>query len=207
MNLQELIKKHFGDDEAKITAFLDEMKTNKIFTASEENLDTRYSKLKGDFEAKTKEYDESQNLIAELKKASKGNEEMQTKFTEYESKVAELQAENEQLKIENALKVELLGAKAKASDLDYLMFKYKQENNEITLDDNGKIKGFDIEKIKTAYPSNFEVESKKEVDVNNLPNINDKPSTITKEDFNKMGYQERNKLYLEDKDLYTELSK
>lgn len=207
MNLQELIKKHFGDDEAKITAFLDEMKTNKIFTASEENLDTRYSKLKGDFEAKTKEYDESQNLIAGLKKASKGNEEMQTKFTEYESKVAELQAENEQLKIENALKVELLGAKAKASDLDYLMFKYKQENNEITLDDNGKIKGFDIEKIKTAYPSNFEVESKKEVDVNNLPNINDKPSTITKEDFNKMGYQEKNKLYMEDKELYTELSK
>ncbi len=74
------------------------------------------------------------------------------------------------------------------------MFKYKQENNEITLDDNGKIKGFDIEKIKTAYPNNFEVESKKEVDVNNLPNINDKPSTITKEDFNKMGYQEKNKL-------------
>ena len=207
MNLQELIKKHFGDDEAKVTAFLDEMKANKIFTASEENLDTRYSKLKGDFEAKTKEYDESQNLIAELKKASKGNEEMQTKFTEYESKVAELQAENEQLKIENALKVELLGAKAKASDLDYLMFKYKQENNEITLDDNGKIKGFDIEKIKTAYPSNFEVESKKEVDVNNLPNINDKQSTITKEDFQKMGYQERNKLYMEDKELYTELSK
>ena len=207
MNLQELIKKHFGDDEAKVTSFLDDMKTNKIFTASEENLDTRYSKLKGDFEAKTKEYDESQNLIAELKKASKGNEEMQTKFTEYESKVAELQAENEQLKIENALKVELLGAKAKASDLDYLMFKYKQENNEITLDDNGKIKGFDIEKIKTAYPSNFEVESKKEVDVNNLPNINDKSSTITKEDFQKMGYQERNKLYMEDKELYTELSK
>lgn len=207
MNLQELIKKHFGDDEAKATAFLDEMKENKIYTASEENLDTRYSKLKGDFDAKTKEYDESQNLIAELKKASKGNEEMQTKFTEYESKVAQLQAENEQLKIENALKVELLGAKAKASDLDYLMFKYKQENNEITLDDNGKIKGLDIEKIKTAYPSNFEVESKKEVDVNNLPNINDKQSTITKEDFNKMGYQERNKLYLEDKELYTELSK
>ena len=112
MNLQELIKKHFGDDEAKATAFLDEMKENKIYTASEENLDTRYSKLKGDFDAKTKEYDESQNLIAELKKASKGNEEMQTKFTEYESKVAQLQAENEQLKIENALKVELLGAKA-----------------------------------------------------------------------------------------------
>lgn len=207
MNLQELIKKHFGDDETKVTAFLDDMKLNKIFTASEENLDTRYSKLKGDFEAKTKEYDESQNLINELKKASKGNEEMQTKFTEYESKVAELQAENEQLKIENALKVELLGAKAKASDLDYLMFKYKQENNEITLDDNGKIKGFDIEKIKTAYPNNFEVESKKEVDVNNLPNINDKTSTITKEDFQKMGYQERNKLYMEDKELYTELSK
>ena len=150
MNLQELIKKHFGDDEAKATAFLDEMKENKIYTASEENLDTRYSKLKGDFDAKTKEYDESQNLIAELKKASKGNEEMQTKFTEYESKVAQLQAENEQLKIENALKVELLGAKAKASDLDYLIFKYKQENNEITLDDNGKIKGLDIKKIKTA---------------------------------------------------------
>lgn len=203
MNLQELLKNYLEED--KITELLENMKTNKIFTASEENLDTRYSKLKGDFDAKDSELTEANKLIEELRKSSKGNEDLQAKITSYDTEVAQLRAENEQLKIDNAIKVELLGGKAKASDLDYLMFKIKQEHKDLKLDENGKIKGFEVSDIKTAYPGNFEVESKKEVDVNNLPKIDGKETSITKEQFDKMGYMEKNKLFQEDPDTYKTL--
>lgn len=204
MNLQELLKNYLeGDD--KITALLDDMKKNKIFTASEENLDTRYAKLKGEYDLLSNTSNEDKKLIEDLKKASKGNEDLQTKFNEHEQTIAQLKAENEALKIDNAIKVELLSGKAKATDLDYLMFKIKQEHKDLKLDENGKIKGFEVKDIKTAYPNNFEVESKKEVDVNNLPSIDGKETTITKEQFQKMGYQDRNKLYREDPETYKTL--
>lgn len=203
MNLQELLKNYLEDD--KITEFLEAMKTNKIFTASEENLDTRYSKLKGDYDVKDGELTKANELIEELKKSSKGNGDLQAKITNYDTEIAQLKAENEQLKIDNAIKVELLGSQAKASDLDYLMFKIKQDCKDLKLDENGKIIGFEVSDIKTAYPNNFEVESKKEVDVNNLPKVNDKTSPITKEQFDKMGYTEKNKLYQEDPETYKTL--
>lgn len=205
MNLQELLKKYL--EEEKITTLMEEMKSNKIFTASEENLDTRYNKLKGDYDALSAKSNEDVELIKQLKETSKGNEEMQNKFTEYESKVAQLQAENEQLKIDNAVKVELLGAKAKGEDLDYLMFKIKQDNAELTLDENGKLKGLDVETIKTSYPNNFEVESKKVVDVNKLPKIELNDNNITKEQFEKMGYSSRVKLKEENPEMYNTLAK
>ncbi len=203
MNLQELLKKYLEED--KITSFLDDMKNNKIFTASEENLDNRYQKLKGEYDTLTSKSNEDVKLIEQLKEASKGNEDMQKKFTEYDSTIAKLQAENKQLKIDNEIKVELLASKAKAKDLDYLIFKIKQEHQDLELDENGKIKGINFEDIKSVYPDNFEVESKKEVDVNKLPNINDKETTISKEEFDKMGYQEKNKLQREDPDTYKSL--
>ena len=66
------------------------------------------------------------------------------------------------------------------------MFKIKQNNEKLSLTENGELKGFDVEEIKTTYPSNFEVESKKVVDVNNLPKIDTSDNTITKEQFDKM---------------------
>lgn len=204
MTLQELLKNYIQED-TSITKLLEEMKTNKIFTANEENLDTRYAKLKGDFDALTKKSKEDTNLIDELRKSSKDNEDMQAKFTERDNRVAQLEAENKQLRLDAALKVELLSGKAKATDIDYLMYKIKQEKKELALDENGKIKGFDVKDIKTAYPNNFEVETKKEVDVNNLPNIKDKDVSVTKEQFEKMSYNDKNKLYREDPDTYKAL--
>lgn len=153
----------------------------------------------------TKEKDEANKLIAELKKSNQGNEELQGKIGTYETQLNELKAENEQLKLDNAIKVELLSAKAKGDDLDYLMFKIKQNNDKLSLTENGELKGFDVEEIKTAYPSNFEVETKKVVDVNNLPKIDNGDNTITKEQFEKMGYKERTKLFNENPDVYNEL--
>ena len=153
----------------------------------------------------TKEKDEANKLIEELKKSNQGNEELQGKISTYEQEKLELKAEIEQLKLDKAIERELLSAKAKGDDLDYLMFKIKQNNEKLSLTENGELKGFDVEEIKTAYPSNFEVETKKVVDVNNLPKIDSNDNTITKEQFEKMGYKERNKLFNENPDVYNEL--
>lgn len=203
MTLQEILKSQ-GLTEEQIQKVLGEMKQNKIFTAGEENLDIRYSKLKTDHDTLTTQHSEATKLIEELKKGSKGNEELQTKVKDYETKVATLQAELEQTKIESAVKVALLSAKAK--DVDYLTFKLK-EKGELKLDDNGNIKGIDdmLAGLKTQFPTQFETDTQKKIDENKLPENND-DKKLTKEDFNKMGYQERLKLYNDDPDVYKELS-
>ena len=100
--LKDLLMKHLGD-EAKATAFMDEMKQSKIFTASEENMDKRYAKLKGDFDSKTKEHQEALTLIEQLKASSAGNEELLVKINQYESTIADLQAKARSLQEENAI--------------------------------------------------------------------------------------------------------
>ncbi len=167
MNLQELLKKHGIEDEAKINEFLEDMKTNKIYISNEENIDIRHSKLKDDYDAKTREHEEATKLIEELKKSSEGNEENLNKIKDYEGQVATLQKELEETKIESALKVAL--ANAKVTDVDYVAFKVK-EKGELKLDENGNIKGIDetLKEVKTSYPNFFETEKKKEIDVKDL---------------------------------------
>jgi hypothetical protein len=144
------------------------MKQNKIFTANEENLDIRYNKLKGEFDNLTKQHGESTTLIEQLKKDNAGNEALQSKITAYETQVADLQKELQQTKIDAALKVALL--EAGATDVDYLSFKIK-EKGEVTLGDDGKIKGIDdtIAAQKTQFPQHFSSETKKKIDENKLP--------------------------------------
>ena len=168
MTLQEILKAK-GLDDTAVESVIGEMKQNKIFTASEENLDVRYGKLKGDFDALTKQHGESTTLIEQLKKDSKGNEALQGKITEYEGKIQQMEKELQQTKVDAALKVALL--EAKVTDVDYLTFKIK-EKGEVTLGDDGKIKGIDdtIAALKTQYPQHFSTESKKKIDENKLPN-------------------------------------
>lgn len=67
MTLQELLQKHGVEPEA-VTKIVADMKENKIFTAAEENLDTRYAKLKEDYTNLTSQHSESTKLIEQLKK-------------------------------------------------------------------------------------------------------------------------------------------
>ena len=199
--LEELLKSIEDETSRKdmIDKIMDE--NGKTINANKSKIDELTEQLG----LKTKESEEANKLIAELKKSNQGNEELQKSISTHEARIAELEAENNQLKLDNAIKVELLNAKAKGDDLDYLMFKIKQNNDKLSLAENGELKGFDVEEIKTAYPSNFEVESKKVVDVNNLPKIETGDNTITKEQFEKMGYKERTKLYNDNPEVYNEL--
>ncbi len=207
MTLVEILKAQGLNDE-QIKKVQEDMKTNKIFTASEENLDVRYGKLKTDHEALTAKDAESKKLIADLQKATKGQESVQTKITEYEATIAKQQEELQKTKLESAVKIALLGAGAKESDLDYLMYKMQNDKDwKPELGEDGQVKGIDdkMKGMKTQFPAQFESTSKKTIEEKKL----DKPDDgqkMSKEEFNKMGYQGRMKLFNENPDLYAELS-
>lgn len=207
MTLQEILKAKGLTDE-DIKSVIGEMKQNKIFTASEENLDVRYGKLKTDHDNLTAEHKKSTDLIAELQKATKGQEAVQGKITEYEATIKKLQEEAIQAKTESALKIGLLSAGAKATDIDYLIFKMSHDEDwKPALDDQGQVKGLDekLKGLKTQFPNQFESSASKKIEEKKLEKSDDE-SSVSKEEFNKMSYQERLKLYNENPDQYKELS-
>ena len=128
-------------------------------------------KYKADFDAKDAEHKEALALIEKLKGENAGNEQLQASVKDYETTVAALQKENEQLKIDKAVEIALLENKAKAGDIDYLMFKIKAEHKDLALDENGKVKGIDdiISGAKTSYAGHFETVAKKTYEPNKLP--------------------------------------
>lgn len=206
MNLKEILKNN-GVADDKIKKITDAMKENKIFTSNEENIDIRYGKLKENFDNLTTQHTEATQLIEELKKGTAGNEELQGKVTAYETQISALQEELRQTQIKSAVKVALLGAKA--TDVDYLIFKLK-EKGELELAKDGTVKGLDdkIAELKTQFPNQFEKETQNQntIEVNTLPNHNNN-SSVTKDEFEKMGYQDRLKLYNDDPETYSALSK
>ena len=207
MTINELLQKIFNATDEQVNSFAEEMKTNKIFTASEENMDIRHSKLKTQHESTTKQLEEAQALIETLKKATKGQEDAQQKITAYEQREKELLAELEKTKLDSAIKVELLAAKA--MDVDYLTFKLR-EKGELALDEQGKIKNWDdkLAGLKTQFPTQFEAEGKKNIIENKLPQDGEIGGrTVTKEDFNKMGYNSRVALKQENPELYNQMMK
>ena len=204
MTIQEILKNSGLSDE-QIKTVLDSMKENKIFTSSEENLDIRYNKLKGEHDNMTNQYKEAQTLIEELKKSSKGNESLQTKVAEYESKINELSNQLKEEKLASAIKVGLLSEKA--TDIDYLTFKLK-EAGELEMDEKEQIKNWSnkIDELKKKFPNQFESTIQKQIEPNSL-NKGDKDNAITKDTLKRMSYKERAELYQKDPDGYMNIMK
>lgn len=162
----------------------------------------KYAALEAENQTNASKLTEANNLIAQLQKAAKGDEALQGQVTAYQTKVQELEAELEKTKLENAIKVELLSSKA--LDVDYLTFKLK-EKGELTLDENGKIKGWDdkLAALKTQFPTQFEGAGRKTIIENKLPD-NGEPSGdgITKETLLKKPYAERMRIFNENPEAY-----
>lgn len=116
----------------------------------------KYDALETLLNGKKTELETANNLIEELKNGTKGNEELQGKVTAYETQVAQLTAENEKIRLDAAVKVALL--EAKANDIDYLTFKLTADGTKLELDENGNIKGIadKIADLKTKFPTQFE---------------------------------------------------
>ncbi len=170
----------------------------------------KYTDLETDLSGKTSELEKANRLIEELKKGTGEDAALQQKITDYETEIATLKVENETLKTENALKFALMAAGA--VDVDYLVFKAK-EKGEIKLGEDGKIKGEDdlISGLKTQIPSMFGASNNQQQNgnrrilENNLPS-GGKDKTVTREQFLKMGYNERMKLKQENSELFKQLN-
>lgn len=135
----------------------------------------KHDALQAKFDSQTEELATANTLIAELKKGTKGNEELQGKITAYEGEVADLKQELADTKLKSAIKVALLSEKA--VDVDYLTFKLneklKEKGETLELDENDNIKGWaaQLEGLKTQFPTMFNV-GKKEIDSKRLPESN-----------------------------------
>lgn len=209
MTFTDVLKSLKLTDE-QITQITSAMKENKIFTAGEENLDVRYGKLKADHDALVTKDTESQKLIQELQKATKDNEGIQSKIAGYESTIKQQAEELAKAKIESELKINLLSAGAKSSDIDYLIFKMSTDKEfKAELGDDGKIKGLDdkIKGLKTQFPNQFESLTEKKFEEKKLEDTNRDENKVTKEQFSKMGYKSKLELKQTNPDLYAELTK
>lgn len=132
----------------------------------------KYDALDATLKSREQELTNANGLIEGLKKSEKGNEALQSKITEYEGQVQQLQKQLADTQLDYAIKVGLL--EAKALDVDYLTFKLK-EKGELALDEHGKVKGWEdkLTALKTQLPTQFETSGKRIVQENKLPEQQD----------------------------------
>ena len=203
MNFMEILKANGVDDEVagKITA---DMKSNRIFTAGEENLDIRYAKLKNEHANSTQTISDLQKQIAEYEALKVQNA---TLVEEANKKIAEMQSENAKIKEDNALERALI--EAKVQDVDYMKYKLKEKHPEgFKLDENGKISSINavLDDLKVQFPNQF-AKTEKKIEEKKLEKSDDSSTGITSEQFTKMNYHERAKLFKENPEQYAELNK
>lgn len=184
---EELYKQVQAKIDEKNSAEADKLKHVRYADLSEgkyvskEKYDSELEKLNGLITGKDTEIGNATKLIEELKKASKGDEGMQQKISTYETENARLQKELEETKVNSAIKVALL--EAHAVDTDYMTYKIKnglkEKNEELKLDDDGNIKGWDnmLTTLKTQFPTQFTASSgsddgQKHIIENRLPGGN-----------------------------------
>lgn len=174
--------------------------------------DSEIERLNTLLSGKSTELDNANGLIEQLKKGTKGNEDLQKKINEHETEVANLQKELQETRIKAAVKVALLSEKA--LDIDYLTFKLeeklKEQGKTLELDENDNIKGWDELKsdMKTQFPAQFESatgdEKGKVIDENRLPDPN-KETGLTKKELLSKPYAERQKFYDENPEAYNQI--
>lgn len=203
MNLLEILKSNgIGDD--VINKITDEMRTNKVYTASEENLDIRYGKLK-------KDHTDSQNTIADLQSQIAEFEKLKLEnanlVSDANDKIAKLESELVKVKTDNALERALI--EANVQDVDYLKYKLKEKHPDgLKMDENGKIESINtvIDDLKIQFPNQFS-KTEKKIEEKKLEKTDDDNGGITVEQFNKMNYHEKAKLFKENPEQYAELNK
>ena len=203
MNLIEILKSQGLSDE-QINTIKGEMKQNKIYTAGEENLDIRYGKLKNDHATAQSTITDLQQQIAQFEQVKTQNA---TAIEEVNRKLADLQAENERIKTDNALERALI--EAKVQDVDYMKFKLKEKHPDgFKLDENGKIESINtvLDDLKVQFPNQF-AKVEKKIEEKKLEKSDDNNGDISSEQFSKMNYHERAKLFKENPEQYAELNK
>ena len=203
MNLLEILKANGVNDDVA-NKIKSDMKTNRVYTASEENLDIRYGKLKNEHAQSQQTITTLQEQVAQFEQLKSQNASL---VEDANKKLAELQAENDRIKLDNAVERALI--EAKVQDVDYMKFKLKEKHPDgFKLDENGKIESINtvLDDLKVQFPNQF-AKTEKKIEEKKLEKSDDNNSSISSEQFNKMNYHERAKLFKENPEQYAELNK
>lgn len=199
MKLLEILKAQGLTDE-QIKSIQASMKENKVYETSLENADERYSKLKTQKDDLKSQLDTANTTIEDLKKNNKDNETLQNTIKEHETTIENLKKEAEIKDFNYALDTALKESRCKNTKA----IKALLNMDDIKLNE-GKFEGLkeQINSLKESDSYLFEQEYNQG---SKGFNPGSSSQTITKEDFNKMGYSERVKLYSENRELYNNLN-
>lgn len=175
----------------------------------------KYDDIVQQLTGKTTELDKANGLIADLKKSNAGNEALQGKITAYEGQVEELQEQLHESDVNYAMNLLLMDAGCKDAEMrEFLIYKHrnqlKEDGKTLELDENKHIKGGEeiVSGFKTSNPAAFEATqtNRKVLEDNRLKKGDNDPVTVTREQFAKMGYNERLKLKTENEALFKQLT-
>lgn len=150
MNFKEYLLS-VGLTEEQATKVEQGMPAQKLYLASEENLDTRYTKLKEQKEQLENDLNAATKLVGDLKKTNKDAEELQHKITQYEQQVTQLETERATERKAFALKEAL--TKEGASDIEYMLYKL----GDVEVDKDGNVVDLDnkVKALKESNPTFF----------------------------------------------------
>lgn len=208
---QFLIKQGLTEDQAN--GIIKGMGSEKIYLSENENIDERYNKLKAQKEDLEGQIKTANTTIADLKKNNADNEALQQTIKDHEAAL-KTQKEEYEGKIKNmafdtAINNWLTANNAKHSELLAARF----DRSKLVLKESGEVEGLEDQGkgIKEAFKDLFTVE--KVLGGKVPPNPNPPGGgaggglhgQITKEQFNKMGYMEKVKIYNENPELYQSL--
>ncbi|WP_027633066.1 phage scaffolding protein [Clostridium hydrogeniformans] len=201
MGFNEFLKSQ-GLSDGQINKMLSDMRENKIYTTSEENIEERYNKLKGQKEDLEGQINTANSTIKDLKKNNIDNEELQNKVSNYEKEIATLKETSTKREKEFTIKSKLKDIGC--TDVEYMLYKLGNiEEVDIEKDLDNKIK-----ELSENNNSFFKVEDKKEpekqdpkVIANKLPGTDNPPQSFTMEQLKNMTPDEINKSWDTIKDL------
>lgn len=132
------------------------MPEQNLYIANEENLDTRYTKLKEQKEQLESDLTTANKLVDDLKKSNKDTEDLQTKINEYKTQMDQLKADRAEEQKQYAIKETL--TKEGVKDIDYMLYKL----GEVETDKDGNIIDLDnkVKALKESNPTFFGTDDK-----------------------------------------------
>ena len=202
MKFEELLKAQGLSDE-QISAITKAMGKEKIYTTTLENAEERYNKLKAQKENLDEQLKTTDETLKKIKNNNISKEEHEKALADRDNTIKQIKKDGEEkiknMILDNAINNGLTKAGAKHSDL----LSSKIDRTNLKVNEDGSVVGLDeqIKSCKETYKDLFEVT----LGGSTPPNPDGKPTTITKEQFNKMGYLERVKLNQDNPELYNSL--
>lgn len=151
--------KEKGLQDDVVNGIANDLKSKNIYLSSEENIDQRYQKLKGQKELLQTQLDSANATLENLKKSNKGNEDLQAELQKLKDDNAALQSKYDADIMMREKKDQVLAELKKVGALHPELLMASMDLEKIEMKDN-KISGYNeqIKKLQDDYADQFKVQ-------------------------------------------------